>query len=99
MTTLNRDAVPIGDDFEPVAESRVDVEIGNEEEEKSSEEGIPTGEINTKSPTSGEEQETRRLWTCCLQELGGGGSSFVSKLVVLGNVFKLNRWRKKKESE
>ena len=40
-TTLNRDAVPIGDDIEPVEESRVDVETGNEEEE-SLEEGIPT---------------------------------------------------------
>ena len=34
-TTLNRDAVPIGDDIEPVGESRVDVETENEEEEKS----------------------------------------------------------------
>ena len=32
-TTLNRDAVPIGDDIEPVGESRVDVKTGNEEEE------------------------------------------------------------------
>ena len=30
MTTLNRDAIPIGDDIEPVGESRVDVETGNE---------------------------------------------------------------------
>ena len=28
ITTLNRDAVPIGDDIEPVGESRVDVETG-----------------------------------------------------------------------
>ena len=32
-TTLNRDAVPIGDDIKPVVESRVDVKTGNEEEE------------------------------------------------------------------
>ena len=32
MTTLNRDAAPIGDDMERVGESRVDVETGNEEE-------------------------------------------------------------------
>ena len=31
-TTLNRDAVPIGDDIEPVEESRVDVKTRNEEE-------------------------------------------------------------------
>ena len=42
MTTLNRDAVPIGDDIESVGESRVDVETGYEEE--SLEEGIPTFE-------------------------------------------------------
>ena len=35
-TTLNRDVVPIGDNIEPVEESRVDVETGNEEV------GIPT---------------------------------------------------------
>ena len=42
-TTLNRDAVSIGDDIEPVGGS-VDVETGNEEEE-SQEEGIPTLEV------------------------------------------------------
>ena len=40
-TTLNRDTVPIGDDIEPVGESRVDVETGIEEEESLAE-GIPT---------------------------------------------------------
>ena len=39
---------------------------------------------------------TRRLWTCCLQ---GVGVRLVSKVVVLGNIFKLNRWRKKRENE
>ena len=34
MTTLNRDAVPIGDDIESVGGSRVDVETGNEEEQE-----------------------------------------------------------------
>ena len=29
----------------------------------------------------------------------GVGALFVSKVVVLGNIFKLNRWRKKKENE
>ena len=32
--TLNRDVAPIGDDIEPVGESRGDVEMGNEEEER-----------------------------------------------------------------
>ena len=31
---LNRDEAPIGDDFEPVGESRADVEMGNEEDEE-----------------------------------------------------------------
>ena len=33
-TTLNREAVPIGDDIEPVGESCVDVDTGNKEEEE-----------------------------------------------------------------
>ena len=84
MTTLNRDAVPIGDDIEPVAESRVDVEIGNEEEEKSSEEGIPTVEINTKSPTSGEEQEPEDCGHAVYRSWERGSGSFVSKLFCAG---------------
>ena len=31
--TLNRDVAPIGDDIEPIGESRADVEMGNEEED------------------------------------------------------------------
>ena len=30
---LNRDGAPLGDDIEPVGESRADVEMGNEEDE------------------------------------------------------------------
>ena len=29
--TLNRDVAPIGDDIEPIGDSRADVEMGNEE--------------------------------------------------------------------
>ena len=57
MTTLRRDAVPIGDDIERVGESRVDVEAGNEEEDKTPEDGIPTFEMIQKNPTSRKEQE------------------------------------------
>ena len=32
--TLNRDVAPIGDDIEPVGESRAGVEMGNEEDEE-----------------------------------------------------------------
>ena len=32
--TLNRDVAPIGDDLEPVGESRADVGMGNEEDEE-----------------------------------------------------------------
>ena len=52
MTTLNRDAVPIGDDIEPVEESRVDVETGYEEEEEFFKSEIPTVETNLKNPMS-----------------------------------------------
>ena len=32
--TLNRDVAPVGDDIEPVGESRADVDMGNEEDEE-----------------------------------------------------------------
>ena len=57
MTTLNRDAVPIGDDIESVEESRADVEIGNEEDEEPLEADAPRARMNPK------------IRTCCLQEL------------------------------
>ena len=47
-TTLSRGAVPIGDDIEPVGESRAVFEQGNEEEE-SLESEIPTVETNPKN--------------------------------------------------
>ena len=56
MTTLSRDAVPIGDDTEPVGEPRVDVEIGYEEEEDLESE-IPTVETNPKDPMRKAQQE------------------------------------------
>ena len=54
--TLNRDAVPIGDDIEPAEESRVDVKTGNEEEEEPLEAEIPRVRLNPKNPTSREKQ-------------------------------------------
>ena len=64
-TTVNRDTVPMGDDIEPVVcESRADVE----EEEESLEPELPTVETNPKNPIKSRTR-TRRLWTCCLQEL------------------------------
>ena len=50
-TTLNRDVAPIGDDIEPVVESRAGVETGYEEEE-SLQVGIPTFEEIQKNLTS-----------------------------------------------
>ena len=55
--TLNRDVAPIGDDIEPVGESRGDVEMGNEEEEERLEAEIPRFRVNPKNPTSREKQE------------------------------------------
>ena len=74
-TTSNRDAVPIGDDIEPVGESRVDVKTGNKGEEESLEVGIPTFEVIQKKRKT----RIRRLWTT------GVGVVFVSKIVVQGN--------------
>ena len=67
--TLNRDVAPIGDDIEPVGESRADVEMGNEEDEELLEAEIPRVRMNPKNPTSREKQEHEEFRTCCLQEL------------------------------
>ena len=55
--TLNRDVAPIGDDIEPVEESRADVEMGNEEDEEPLEAEIPSVRMNPKNSTIREKQE------------------------------------------
>ena len=55
--TLNRDVAPIGDDIEPVGDSRADVEVGNEEDEGPLEAEIPRVRMNPKNPQSREKQE------------------------------------------
>ena len=55
--TLNRDAAPIGDDIEPVGESRADVEVGNVEDVEPLEAEIPRVRMNPKNPASREKQE------------------------------------------
>ena len=54
---MNRDVAPIGDDIEPVGESRADFDMGNEEDEEPLEAEIPRVRINPKNPTSREKQE------------------------------------------
>ena len=49
---LNRDVAPIGDDIEPIRESRADVEMGNEEDEEPLEAEIPRVRMNPKTLTS-----------------------------------------------
>ena len=78
-TTLNRVVAPIGDDIEPVGESRADVETGNEEEE-SLEAETPTVEMNPKNPMIREEQEHEdyghavcRSWCAACVEGSGVG--------------------------
>ena len=76
-----RDAAPIGDDIEPVGESRADVETGNEEEEEESlETEIPAVGMNLKNPTSREKQEYEdsghavyKSWCAACVERGGVG--------------------------
>ena len=55
--TLNRDVAPIGDDIEPVGETRADVEMGNEEDADPWEAQIPKVRMNPRNPTSREKQE------------------------------------------
>ena len=87
---LNRDVAPIGDDIEPVGESRADVKMGNEEDEEPSEAEIPRVRMNPKYPTSREKQEHEdsahavyRSCAACVEVLVGNSE--------------LNCWRKMKE--
>ena len=93
--TLNRDAAPIGDDIEPVGESRAVVEMGNEEDEEPLGAEIPRVGMNPKNPTSREKQEhedsghaVHRSWcAACVEGRGVGGQH------------ELNCWKKRKEKE
>ena len=86
--TLNRDVAPIGDDIEPVGESRADVEMGNEEDEEPVEAEIPRVTMNPKNPTSREKQEhedsghaVHRSWcAACVEGRGVGGQHRIELL-------------------
>ena len=91
-TTLSRDAVPNGDDIEPVGGSRVDVGTGNEEEE-SLRARILEFEVIQEKSTSKEEREfedcghsVHKNWACV-------------KDCCARNIFNLNRGRRKEENE
>ena len=70
--TLNREVAPIGDDIEPLWESRADVEMGNEEDEEPWEAEIPRVRMNLKNPTS--RHAVHRSWcAACVEGRGVGG--------------------------
>ena len=82
----------IGDDIEPVGESRADVEMGNEEDEEPLEAEIPRVPMNPKNPTSREKQEHEdaghavlqelvcRSWCACVEGRGVGGQHRIELL-------------------
>ena len=83
--TLNRDVAPIGDDIEPVGESRADVGMGNDEDEEPLEAEIPRFRMNPKNPTSREKQEHEdsvcRSWcAACVEGRGVGGQHRIELL-------------------
>ena len=84
---------PIGDDIEPVGESRADVEVGNEEDEEPLEAEIPRVRMNTKNPTSREKQEHEDSGHAFCRD----SVLLVSKVEVLVDHTELNCWRKRKE--
>ena len=89
--TLNRDVAPIGDDIEPVVESRADVEMGSDEDEEPFEAEIPRVRMNPKNPTSREKQEHEdsrhavyRSWcVACVEGRGVGGQHRIEPLEVV----------------
>ena len=80
-TNLNRDVAPIGDDIEPMVDSRADVQTGNEERILRSK--SPTVEMNPTNPMSRAEQEREgcgrvvyRNWCAACVETRGVGRHF-----------------------
>ena len=51
------DVAPLGDDIEPVGESRADVEMGNKEDDEPLEAEIPRVRMNPKNHTNREKKE------------------------------------------
>ena len=87
--TLTRDVAPIGDDIEPVGESRAEVEMGNEEDDELLAAEFPRVRMNPKNPTSREKQEHEgsghavyMSWWCaaCLEGRGVGGQHRIELL-------------------
>ena len=86
--TLNRDVAAIGDDIEPVGESRAGVEMGNEADEEPFEAEIPRVRMNPKNPTSRETQEHEdsghavyRSWcAACVEGRGVGAQHRIELL-------------------
>ena len=85
---LNRDVAPIGDDIEPISESRADVEMGNEEDEEPFEAEIPRVRMNPQNPTTREKQEHGdsghafyKSWcAACVEGRGVGGQHRIELL-------------------
>ena len=73
-----------------MGESCVDVDTGNKEEETSIEVGIHTFEVFPTNPTSREERELED----CGHSVHKNWRELVSKIVVQGNIFNLNRLEK-----
>ena len=86
--TLNRDVAPIGDDIEPVGESRAVVEIGNEEDEEPLEAEIPRTRMNPKNPTSRERSQNMKIQDM----LTGVGVLLVLKVEVQENADTFPIW-------
>ena len=86
--TLNRDVAPIGDDIEPFGESRVDVEMGNDEDEEPVAAEIPRVTMNPKNPTNKEKREREdsghavyRNWcAACVKGYCVGGQHRIEQL-------------------
>ena len=91
---MNRDVAPIGDDIEPVGESRADVEMGNEVHEEPLEAKIPRVRMNPKNPTSRERSKNMKI-----QDMlsAGVGVLLVSKVEVSEDNIELNYWKKRED--
>ena len=83
---LSRDVAPLGDDIEPVGESRADVETGNEEDDEPMEAEFPRARTTPKNPTSRWRNKNMKIQDMLFREIG----VLLGKVEVLGDNIELN---------
>ena len=94
--TLSQDVAPIGDDIEPMRESRGDVEMGNEEDEEPLEAVGPRARMNPKTPPRVESNKNMKIQDMLCAEIC---VLLLSKVEELVDNIECGCWMKEKDIE